>query len=100
LNTVIIILHCLTRAENSRLAITAAHLVAFPELNIVDVSDVGISVCDRASSREDEMRLGSVNAPMPNLYSLSRSLSSSCSAPDVSVAYFEFRSPRRPEYES
>jgi hypothetical protein len=51
LNTVIIILHCLTHAENSRFAITAARLVAFPELNVVDVSDVGISAGERASSR-------------------------------------------------
>jgi hypothetical protein len=75
LNIVIIILHCFIRAENSRPAITAALLVAFPEPNVLDVPDVGISIDDRASSQitlpSRRNTLGAVNAPMSNLYSLS-----------------------------
>ncbi|MET3971703.1 hypothetical protein [Bradyrhizobium sp. S3.9.1] len=50
LNTVIIILYCLIRAENSRIAITAALSVAFPELNFLNETDVGIPAGDCALS--------------------------------------------------
>jgi hypothetical protein len=46
LSTVIIILRWFTRAENSRLAITAALSVAFPEWNFLNETDVGISAGD------------------------------------------------------
>jgi len=51
LSTVIIILRCFTRAEKSRLAITAALSVAFPEWNFLNETDVGFSGGDRALSR-------------------------------------------------
>jgi hypothetical protein len=50
LNTVIVILRCLIRAENSRIAVTAALSVSFPELNFLNKTDVGIPADDCASS--------------------------------------------------
>jgi hypothetical protein len=50
LNTVIVILRCFIRAEKSRLAITAALSVAFPESNFFNETDVGISADGRALS--------------------------------------------------
>jgi hypothetical protein len=51
LNTVIINLRCFIRAENSRLAVTAALSVAFPGWNFLERDDVGISAGDCGLSR-------------------------------------------------